>query len=351
MSTSTPGSASSGNGRPLTINDIARLAGVSKKTVSRVINKEGAVKAETRERIEAVIASTGYSPNPQARALAFSRSFLIGLIYDNPNPDYVVRMQLGLLDGIRDTDFELAVHPIERGDPDFLPDLRRFVERQRLFGVVLTPSVSEDDRAAELLKEIGCAYVRVASVAVDTPEHSIVTHDHLGGEQAGRHLVELGHTNLAMITGLKGFRSSAERLTGFKRALDAAGVKLPDANVISASYTYESGLDAARVLLSRSNRPTAIFAGNDEMAAGVLTAARELGIKVPDELSVVGYDDFHLARRLWPDLTTVHTPTRDIGRLAALKLIGAGKTSDEEGGAEAAWVPSLVVRGSTGKRP
>src|SRR6195952_4876561 len=142
-----------------TINDIARLAGVSKKTVSRVINASPYVQKETRERIEAVIAEHGYAPDPQARGLSFRRSFLIGLVYDNPNPQYVVNMQLGLLDGMRGSGFELVVHPCDRASPSFLDDLRSFVSRQRLYGVVLTPSVSEDERVAALLADIGCEYV------------------------------------------------------------------------------------------------------------------------------------------------------------------------------------------------
>ena len=167
-----------------TINDIARLSGVSKKTVSRVINASPYVQKDTRERVEAVIAETGYAPDPQARGLAFRRSFLIGLIYDNPNPQYVVNMQLGLLDGMRGSGFELVVHPCNRASETFLSDLRGFVERQRLFGVVLTPSVSEDERVAALLAEIGCEYVRIASVLLDKPEHMIETRDRVGGHAA-----------------------------------------------------------------------------------------------------------------------------------------------------------------------
>jgi LacI family transcriptional regulator len=129
-----------GGEKKTTINDIARLAGVSKKTVSRVINQSPFVKDETRERINAIIAETGFSPDPQARGLAFRRSFLIGLVYDNPNPQYVVNMQLGLLDAMRGSGYELVVHPCNRGNPTFLADFRRFIERQKLSGVVLTPS-------------------------------------------------------------------------------------------------------------------------------------------------------------------------------------------------------------------
>src|ERR1700760_3293514 len=193
----------SGDGprRRPTINDIARLAGVSKKTVSRVINASPYVQKETRERIEAVIAEHGYAPDPQARGLAFRRSFLIGLVYDNPNPQYVVNMQLGLLDGMKGSGFELVVHPCHRASPTFLADLRGFIERQKLFGVVLTPSVSEDERVAELMGAIGCEYVRVASVSLDAPAHMIETRDRAGGEAAAHHLADLGHARMAFISG------------------------------------------------------------------------------------------------------------------------------------------------------
>ncbi len=338
-----PGTGDGPRRRP-TINDIARLAGVSKKTVSRVINASPYVQKETRERIEAVIAEHGYAPDPQARGLAFRRSFLIGLVYDNPNPQYVVNMQLGLLDGMKGSGFELVVHPCDRGSPTFLADLRAFVERQRLFGVVLTPSVSEDERAARLLAEIGCAYVRVASVSVDAPERMLETRDRLGGQQAAQHLADLGHKRVAFISGPPSFRSSRERREGFEQGLAERGLTLETQHIEEGAYTFESGIERARTLLQLSPRPTAIFAGNDEMAAGVLQAARQLGVRVPEDLSVVGFDDFEIARRLWPSLTTIRTPTREIGRLAVARLMGVeDETRDQKD-----RLPSLVVRESTG---
>ncbi|HVK79115.1 MAG TPA: LacI family DNA-binding transcriptional regulator, partial [Verrucomicrobiae bacterium] len=167
----TPPRRGLGGEKKPTINDVARLAGVSKKTVSRVINQSPFVKEETRENINRIIAEIGFSPDPQARGLAFRRSFLIGLVYDNPNPQYVVNMQLGMLDAMRGSGYELVVHPCNRGNPTFLADFRRFIERQKLSGVVLTPSVSEDDRVKTILDEIGCAYIRIASVPVDEPQH------------------------------------------------------------------------------------------------------------------------------------------------------------------------------------
>lgn len=337
-----------GGRKRATINDIARLAGVSKKTVSRVINQSPFVRDETRERIEAVIAEWGYAPDPQARGLAFRRSFLIGMIYDNPNPQYVVNMQLGLLDGLRGSGFELVVHPCDRASPTFLADIRAFVERQKLFGVVLPPSVSEDERVAKLLNEIGCSYIRIASVELDKPENMIVGHDRLGGSQAARHILELGHRRIAFISGPETFRSSHERRGGFEDALAEKGMKLGPNDIVQGAYTFESGVACGDELLARVPRPTAIFAGNDEMAAGVLQSARKAGLRVPEDLTVVGFDDFQIAQAVWPPLTTVRTPTREIGRMAAEKLIDVER---REGRDLAKTEPTLVVRQSSGPAP
>lgn len=330
-----------------TINDIARLAGVSKKTVSRVINALPSVQQETRERIQAVIEDLGYAPDPQARGLAFRRAFLIGLVYDNPNPQHVVNMQLGLLDGLRGSGFELVVHPCDQTSASFLGDLRSFVERQKLFGVVLMPPVSEDERVAQLMSKLGCDYVRVASVSLDAPEHMIETQDRLGGVAAGRHLAELGHKLVAHIGGPPRFRSTYERRAGFEAGLAEHGLELQPKYARVGAYTFESGIELGLELLRMKPRPTAIFTGNDEMAAGVLHAARQLNVRVPEALSVVGFDDFEIAARVWPALTTIHTPTREIGRLAAVRVLGRfapeGEPPDR--------LPSLVVRASSGPAP
>ena len=321
------------------------------KTVSRVINQSPFVKDETRERINAIIAETGFSPDPQARGLAFRRSFLIGLVYDNPNPQYVVNMQLGLLDAMRGSGYELVVHPCNRGNPTFLADFRRFIERQKLSGVVLTPSVSEDDRVKNILEEIGCAYIRIASVPVDAPEHIIVSNDRLGGRAAARHLAELGHTRIGFISGPPTFRSSHERRSGFEDELKERKLALPADYVMQGAYTFETGISCAAELLKREPRPTAIFAANDEMAAGVLHAIRHAGLHCPGDVSVVGFDDFQIASSVWPPLTTVRTPTREIGRMAAEKLMRLTSGEDAAPEAPSGTSPALVVRESTGPAP
>ncbi len=339
------------SGRRATINDIARIAGVSKKTVSRVINDSPSVRGETRERVEAVIADLGFTPDPQARGLAFRRSFLVGMIYDNPSPNYVVNMQQGILDGVRGSGLELVVHPCNRQASSFLSDVEGFVVRQRLAGVVMPPSVSEDERVVDLLRRVDCPYVRIASVSLDTPGRMVVTNDRLGAAEAARHLAQLGHKRIAFVSGPDTFRSSHERGQGFAEGLAEYGLTL-DADLLKrGAYTFESGVTCATQLLAQKDRPTAIFAGNDEMAIGVMQAARNLGLDVPGDLSIVGFDDLPMASRVWPNLTTVRLPIRDMGRMAAEKLTAPRRGLDAAALAQPEVRPSLVVRESSGPPP
>jgi LacI family transcriptional regulator, galactose operon repressor len=315
-------------GRRATINDIARLADVSKKTVSRVINQSPFVKDATRAKIDAVIQKIGYAPDPQARGLAFRRSFLIGLIYDNPNAQYIVNIQDGVLDALRGSGFELVVHPCDRLSDDYLPGIRRFIERQKLHGVVLLPPISEDQMLAQVLREIDCQYVRLASVRLDNTSRTILCNDREATAEAANYLEALGHRRIGVITGPPQYRSAHERQAGFTTALEARGVVIPPDLIVEGSYSFDSGVACAEALLARRPRPTAIFACNDEMAAGVYKAAYRLKIAIPEELSVVGFDDSPLATRLSPSLTTIRMPIRDMGRLAAAKLI-PGKVSNE----------------------
>src|SRR5215468_10982028 len=190
--------SNAGPARRATINDIARLARVSKKTVSRVINQSPYVKEETRKRVDAIMSELGYVPDPQARGLAFRRSFLIGLVYDNPNAQFVVNAQQGVLDGVRGSGFELVVHPCDRLAKDFLSEVANFVDRQKLFGVVLLPPVSENDKLVELLQERGCKYVRVGSAEIDAPDRLVMSNDRRVSGEAAKHLVALGHARIGL---------------------------------------------------------------------------------------------------------------------------------------------------------
>ena len=334
-----------------TINDVARLAGVSKKTVSRVINASPLLNQETRERVEKVIRELGYVPNPQARALALRRNFLIGLIHDNPNAQMVLNMQQGILEALHATEFEMVVRPVDRTSPAMLDDVRHFLERQRLYGVVLLPPISENDALARLCDELGCRYVRVGSAQLDDPGHMVASNDREVVREATEHLIRHGHRLIGLIEGPDGFRSAHERRLGFEDALGAAGLSLPRSMIARGNYTFETGVTAAARLLDQSTRPTAIFASNDEMAAGAVFAARERGIAIPDQLSLIGFDDTPIAAHIWPPLTTVRWPIVEMGRAAALKLVGdvvGGKAADPQ---PSELQSQLVSRGSVAPPP
>lgn len=328
-----------------TINDIARLAGVSKKTVSRVINRSPLLNEDTREKVEAVIRDTGYVPNPQARALALGRNFLIGIIHDNPNAQMILNMQQGILEALRDTEFEMVVRPVDRGSATMMDDVRSFITRQRLYGIVILPPISENDELARLCEELGCRYVRMGSAALDDETHMVASNDRDAVAEATRYLISQGHKRIGLVAGPHGFRSARERREGFEMALEEAGIKLPRSLIADGHYTFESGITATEMLLDQSPRPTAIFASNDEMAAGVLFAARVRGIGVPEDLSIVGFDDTPIASRVWPPLTTVRWPIVAMGRSAALKLIGGGE-ADDDLAEPSTFLSTLIRRGS-----
>jgi LacI family transcriptional regulator len=327
------------SGQP-TINDVARLAGVSKKTVSRVINRSPLLNDDTRRKIEAVIQDLGYVPNPQARALALRRNFLIGLIHDNPNAQMVMNVQQGILEAIRDTEFELVVRPVDRGSPTMVDDIRVFLERQRLYGVLLLPPVSENDAVAAACRAAGARYVRMGSARLDDDEHMVASNDREVMAEATRHLLDLGHRRIGFVAGPHGFRSAGERRAGFEQAIHDAGIKLPRSLIADGTYRFESGVAAGDRLLDVSPRPTAIVASNDEMAAGVMHAARQRGLNIPEDLSLTGFDDTPIAAHIWPPLTTVRWPIIPMARSAALKLL-AGMMDDDD--AEAGEEPSLFL--------
>lgn len=346
-----PGTAGLGRAK-VTINDIARLSGVSKKTVSRVINNSPQVREETRKKVKAIILEHGFTPDPQARALALRRSYLVGMIYDNPSPQYIVNMQRGILDVLSDTSYQLVLRPCDRTDSDFYEKIETFITLQKPYGVILTPSVSEDEDLANMLREMKCDYVRIASVELDKPTKMVRTHDFKGAAQAAQHIASLGHERIAHIHGPNTFRSAHQRRHGFEHGLEICGLKLAKSLTLEGAYTFDSGYECAQKLFAMKSPPTAVFAGNDEMAVGVYQAARQVGMQVPKDITIVGFDDTPVASRVWPPMTTVRLPIRDMGRAAASLLLNPHDEDRPESfkdGEIISFEPELIVRGSTAR--
>jgi LacI family transcriptional regulator len=238
------------------------------------------------------------------------------------------------------------VHPCDLKSEDFVAGVRRFVERQKLHGVILLPPVSEHSGLMRALQEIDCRYVAVAAVRADNANNIVLANDKDATAEAANYLESLGHRRIGFIAGPSSYRSAHERQSGFINALKKRGVKVPPELIVEGAYSFESGVACAEMLLARRPRPTAIFASNDEMAAGAYKAAYRMGVRIPEDLSIVGFDDSPLASRLWPPLTTIRLPIRDMGRLAAAKLM-PHKTRDEAEASKVSVVtPHLVVRDS-----
>ncbi len=335
-----------------TINDVAALAGTSKRTVSRVINNSEKVNDATRARVQEIIKQLNYAPNRQARGLAASKSYLIGLIYDLPTL-FISDIQKGILSVCGDAGYELVVHACHFDSDQMIDEVTRFVSRAKLDGVIILPPISEIDDLGKSLNDIGCNFVRLASAIGDeTLNHLVVTDYQPAIVEMTRHLVDFGHRDMAFISGPRTNISSQKRHEVFVQALASHGLELAPEMIIEGTFTYDSGVKAAEKLLSREHRPTAIFAANDEMAFGVMNVAYHMGLKIPDDLSLVGFDGTSFSTFVVPPLTTTIRQTDEMSRLGTQKLLAQIENGRDEDSTLETMVPTLFIpRDSTGPVP
>jgi LacI family transcriptional regulator len=334
--------------RNATITDVADSAGVSIKTVSRVFNSEPNVRPQTRDRVLAAAAELDYHPNVAARSLAGRRSFLIGLAYENPSPNYVVDLQMGAVDRLAGERYRLIVLPF--ADAAAASGKMRAIARASgLDGLVLAPPLSDDPATIAELEACGLPYTRIAPTLGGSHAPDVAMDDHQATCALIDHLVALGHRRIAIVRGDPTHASARTRLDGFRQALAAHGIAEDATLDEQGAFTFVSGYEAGRRLLALADRPTAIFASNDDMAAGVLNAAHEAGVSVPGDLSIAGFDDSNIASVVWPRLTTIHQPTYDMARAATDALLAL--IEEREAPPHAVLPYRLIVRGSTGPAP
>ncbi len=331
----------------VTINDVAKYAGVSIKTVSRVTNNEPSVKQATIDKVNEAIEALNYQPNLAARNLAGTKSYVIGFIYDNPNAYYVIDMQNGILSSCKELGYELLIHPCNAKADNICEELTKMVKHARLAGLVLTPPLSEDPKILEALDEIDANYVRIiAGAKIDSKTGlAVLVNDKHGAVSITQHLIELGHKNIAFLSGDQHHESTKERLAGFTQAMENNHIVIKKDNIIEGEYSFESGVKGAKELLKRDDRPTAIVACNDEIAAGALFAARLEGMDIPKDISIVGFEDSPFSRQTWPKLTTVHQPNQKIAQMATELLIANRRAQTSEGAK--IFIPEPVIRDSS----
>jgi len=305
-----------------TIVDVAQLAGVSIKTVSRVFNREPNVRVTTRGKVLAAAETLRYEPNLSARQLASKRNFLIGMLYDDPDPenenDYVTAVQSGSLRACREHGYHLLINPCEARSPALARDVLAL--SHHVDGLIVLQPLSDLPSLNRLLLENNIACVRVSQRPFEGfPWISVGDAD--AAQEMTEYLLGLGHRRIGFIVGHPDHGQSHDRLAGFRRAIERQGIELDDGLIQQGRFDYESGRSCARTLLASTPPPTAIFASNDPMAMGVLSAAHEMGFDVPGRLSVAGFDDSPMARHAWPPLTTVRQPIAEIARLATEELM------------------------------
>lgn len=339
-----------------TIFDVAKLAGVSIKTVSRVVNREPNVRESTRERVEKAVAELGYRPDQSARNLASHRSHLIGLLYDDPaayelpSSGYIISMQQGALEACRSMGSELLIHPCNFREKNVVAQLTSLLEQTRPAGIIVAAPLSNMPKIVRAIESTGTPYVRISPGKKNGKQPSVATNDREICAEMTRYLASLGHKKIAFITGDPEHKAVGKRLLGYQDGLEDSGLKFSDSLVVAGDNSLGSGEAAAEKLLGRKHRPTAIFAANDDMAVGVIRVADRLGIRIPGELSVAGFDDIVLARQVFPALTTVKQPLAEMAELAA-RILLEGKS--KEGAAKGTKVvpAELKIRESTGPAP
>jgi len=331
-----------------TILDVSRLAGVSAKTVSRVLNGEPHVTDALQERVRAAAAQLNYHPNAFAQGLVRQRSHLIGLVYENPSPSYVVDLQMGVLDRLNGEAYRLVVVPVQSVQ-ERASEVVGLLRSAGLDGVVLAPPASDHPTILKQLEAAGMRYARISPTRriEEGPSHLI--DDVAAAKEIAAYLIGLGHRRIGIIKGDPTHPATEARLLGYTQAFYDAGLGLDLDLIESGMFTFESGFEAGKRLIDRPERPTAILAQNDEMAVGAMTAAREAGLSVPGQLSVVGFDDSEVSRIVWPRLTTVRQPVFEMAAAATDMLV----TQLQGGSVEGAQLHAheLLVRDSAAPPP
>lgn len=306
------------SGKVVTIHDVARHAGVSPMTVSRVMNSEPNVREETRARVMTSVKVLRYSPNLAARSLASASGMHIGIFFRNPSAGYLSELLLGSLDQSRRSGCQLVIEQCDSAEKD-REAIHRLV-KGGIDGVILPAPLCDSEEALRGVAEAGIPAVLVSSGRTP-PEHSAV---HINNFEAARamtrHLLGLGHKRIGFINGHPVQTSSGQRFRGFIEAMTEAGLTVGPHQVTQGYFDYRSGLTAAEQLLKNFN-PTAIFASNDDMALATMAIAHRRGLDVPGDLTIVGFDDTPLATTVWPELTTIRQPIADMAREAVRLLV------------------------------
>lgn len=330
-----------------TLEQVARAAGVSKATASKVLNRRPNISSQTRRRVEQAIDELGYVPTTGPRER--DRLQKVNVVFNTLVNLYSMHVLEGIVAAAHAQRVEVLV---DMADPDLGEDgplsspwIRRLAAHGRTGVIVVTSELTADQR--DLMGALGLSVVLIDPLnPLDDEVVSVGATNFTGGLQATQHLLDLGHRRIAFAGGPPGSIASRERLQGYLSAMGSAGAAVDPELILEREFSVPAGLEMASRFLAESQPPTAIFAGCDASALGVLEAARQRGLRVPQDLSVVGFDDTSMAVSTAPPLTTVRQPISDMGRVALRTLLqqSRGERADSH---HVQLSTQLVIRGST----
>ncbi len=326
------------------IRDVAAKAGVSIKTVSRVLNDHPYVREETRRRVDEAMRALDFKPSIAARILSGAKSNQHALIYDNHSPYSMHQIQSGCWQRCHEEGIRLLAQPVVVTDPDVGDQVRGLVSETHVDGIILSSPVTDCDPVLRALEGLKVPFVRISPGTNHALTSSVFMDDVQAADDMTTYLINLGHRRIAFVKGHPDHMASDDRMFGYRRALDRAGIPFEPQLVADGEFDFDSGCLAARQFFAQSRPPTAIFAANDDMAAAVLAASQRFNLKIPQQLSVAGFDDSLVAQVVWPRLTTCRQPIREMAE-AAVTILIQGATG--EGATERRLDHELVVREST----
>ena len=327
-----------------TINDVAARAGVSKRTVSRVMNEQPNITADTRDRVLEAMDRLGYRPNPVARRLASGKSHLIGLFHSSSTPPDAALVEQITLEMVQER-YRVLVCSADSRTPRAAEESALLARSVPIDGAILCAPLSgrPEFGAAFDAQRIPCVRLGVAGT------HGVSADDREAARQVTQMLTTLGHVRIGFVCGSKESDSAQQRRLGFLDGMQYARLTVDPELILQGADTFECGLDSGRMLLRKeAQRATAIIADTDDVGAGVLVAAHELGIPVPDALSVIGFGDRPIARQVWPSLSSVRSPARPMATRAASLLLGLLRGAGTDIGDSRSMTAEIIMRNSTG---
>lgn len=329
----------------VTIKDVSKDASVSIKTVSRVINNEANVAEATKNKVLASVKKLGFKPNKSAQSLRSKKSYMLALLYDNPNKSYLADVQSGIFNACKNTGYNLVIQECNYKSSELTNDIIQFVKDFKIDGLVITPPLSDMQDFLSNLMANKIEYAVIAPRIMNPDSLYVSSNDYEAAYNLTSEIIKHRHRDIGFIKGHPKHSASLLRFNGFLAALKQHGLEPNEQWIKQGNFSFESGFDAGVEIFESSKIPTAIFASNDSMAAGIMKSAQMKGMEVPNDLSLTGFDDSPIAQQIWPALTTIRQPVQQMAAHAAKILIAKfdgliDKTKSKE------FKSELVVRES-----